>query len=81
MLERIMQSLPPLTCPLIQKENIWKTFANYHVSIYGSYPDVYGLTGELYVIWWKKAKHVFDNQATQESFTDNFKDAKTKALY
>jgi len=63
------------------KRKYLENFANYLVSKYGSHPDVYGLTGELYVICWKKVKQAFDNKATRESFTDNFKDAKTRALY
>jgi hypothetical protein len=63
------------------KRKYLENFANYLVAKYGKRPDVYGLTGEEYAIWWKKVKQACDNRAKRESFTDNFKDSKTKALY
>lgn len=63
------------------KRKYLENFANHLVSTYGSHPDVYGLTGEVYAVWWKKLKQSFDNIATRDSFTDNLRDYKTKAIY
>jgi hypothetical protein len=51
------------------------------VSTYGAHPNVYGLRGEEYIIWWKKVRQSFDNASTREIFSDMTKDYKTRPLY
>jgi len=63
------------------KKKYLENFVAHLVSTYGAHPDVYGLKGDEYTVWWKKVRQSFENTATRESFSDNIKDCKTRGLY
>ena len=67
-------------CPASKKKYL-ENFVSHVVSTYGAHPDVYGLRGEEYNIWWKKVRQSFENTSKRETFSDMTKDYKTRPLY